>query len=65
MGLLDAQGFCACTFPHVERPVEKYHSKYSKKTYNQHQYVALNPLRLGWDCTFREDDKRVRQMPGV
>lgn len=65
MNLLDAHEFSARALPYVQRQVNKYRSKFSKKTYNQHQYAVLNLLRLWWDCTYRDVYKRVRQMSGV
>jgi IS5 family transposase len=61
----DAQEFCLYVYPYVKKQIDKYRSKYSKRTYNQHQYTVLNLLREWWDCTYRELWSRVILMPGV
>lgn len=49
----------------VKRNVQEYRSDFSKETYNQHQLVVLNLIRIKCDWTYRETADYVSLMGAI
>ena len=49
----------------VFKRIRLYSSKFSKKTYTQHQHIVLNCLKIRFNEDYRDMEDIINEMPGI